>query len=202
MSENIEPIVHRVASALLPTEYGDFTIYIYTDTHSQEYAVLVKGEVIQGDILVRLHSECLTGDVFHSLRCDCRPQLELALRKIQESGSGIIVYLPQEGRGIGLTNKIRAYALQQESGLDTVEANIELGLATDNRQYAGAADILHDLGVGRVRLMTNNPLKVAGLQAAGIAVVEQISAETTPTEQNRQYLATKKKKLGHRIENI
>jgi 3,4-dihydroxy 2-butanone 4-phosphate synthase/GTP cyclohydrolase II len=150
------------------------------------------------DVLVRVHSECLTGDVFHSLRCDCGPQLEAALSAIAEAGSGVLLYMAQEGRGIGLLNKLKAYELQ-EQGLDTVEANLALGFAADEREWGIGNQILADLGLSTIRLLTNNPKKVSGLQAYGLRVTEQVPIELPPNDENRRYLAAKRDKLGHRL---
>jgi 3,4-dihydroxy 2-butanone 4-phosphate synthase/GTP cyclohydrolase II len=190
--------VHRVAAAPLPTEYGQFRIYVYenqTDTH----VALVRGEVGNGDgVLTRLHSTCLTGDVFHSARCDCGEQLETALRRIAAAGRGVVVYLNQEGRGIGLANKIRAYTLQDE-GYDTVEANVRLGFEPDLRDYGIGVQILRDLGVRSIRLLSNNPRKLASVTKHGLPVVEMVPLEIDASEISRRYLRTKKEKLGHRL---
>ena len=190
--------VHRVASAPLPTEYGQFRIYVYekgTETH----VALVRGEVANGDaVLTRIHSTCLTGDVFHSARCDCGEQLETALRRIAAGGRGVVVYLNQEGRGIGLANKIRAYTLQDE-GYDTVEANVRLGFEPDLRDYAIGVQILRDLGVRSIRLLSNNPRKLASVTKHGLAVVEMVPLEVDASEMSLRYLRTKKEKLGHRL---
>lgn len=195
-----ECFVHAVAEAELPTEFGTFRIISYkSDLEPSEAVALVMGDV-QGDepVLVRVHSECLTGDVFASQRCDCGPQLHEAMRRIAQAGCGVILYLRQEGRGIGLHNKLRAYALQQE-GLDTVEANEKLGFPADLRDYGVGAQILVDLGVRRMRLLTNNPKKVIGLEGYGLEVVEQLPLQIPPTPYNQNYLRTKRDKLGHQI---
>jgi 3,4-dihydroxy 2-butanone 4-phosphate synthase/GTP cyclohydrolase II len=190
--------VHRVASAPLPTEYGQFRIYVYekgTETH----VALVRGEVANGDaVLTRIHSTCLTGDVFHSARCDCGEQLETALRRIAAASRGVVVYLNQEGRGIGLANKIRAYMLQDE-GYDTVEANVRLGFEPDLRDYGIGVQILRDLGVRSIRLLSNNPRKLASITKHGLAVVEMVPLEVDASEMSLRYLRTKKEKLGHRL---
>lgn len=190
--------VERVASAKLPTEVGDFRIAGYRSQISdEEYVVLYKGEM-DGDTptLVRIHSQCLTGDVFGSVKCDCGPQLHRAMEMIEAEGRGAIVYQQQEGRGIGIINKIRAYALQDE-GADTVEANQELGFAIDARDYQQCAEILFDLGLCKVRVMSNNPDKIAALTNAGLKVVERIAIEIEPGEDAAGYLNTKREKLGH-----
>jgi GTP cyclohydrolase II len=189
--------VKQTASSNLPTHWGAFQVIHFVDTKSGEEALaLVRGELSPTDTLCRVHSECMTGEVFGSLRCDCRPQLELALEKISRAKSGVLVYLRQEGRGIGLANKIRAYALQDE-GRDTVQANEELGFAADERQYEVAASILRALGVESVRLMTNNPDKISGLKRAGIDVVEQLSHWAGASAHSEAYLQTKQLRMGH-----
>lgn len=196
MSQSIQ----KTAEASLVTEYGKFTISVYCDG-DREQIVLKKGEWKPGTpVLARLHGECITGEVFHSERCDCREQLDLALQRIAQAGAGVVLYLRQEGRGIGLTNKIKAYALQ-DHGRDTVEANEELGLPADGRDYSVAAALLHDLGIAKVRLLTNNPTKVHALAAQGFAV-ERVSLETDPNEHNRKYLKVKKEKMGHLLTNV
>ena len=192
-----------VAHADLPTRYGPFTIYGFTGRGLQEEAVaLVRGN-LHGKVapLVRVHSQCLTGDVLTSLRCDCRAQLELSLRKIRRAPSGVLLYLPQEGRGIGLMNKLRAYELQ-DGGMDTVEANETLGFAADARDYEFSAQILKQLGARKIRLLSNNPEKVRQLENAGIRVVERIPCQPRVSKISRAYLQTKKSKMGHLLKGI
>ncbi len=198
MSEqhNTDPAIKSIYSARLPTIYGRFRMTVYHDDEGKEHVCLRLGEAQDTPSLVRVHSECLTGDVFGSVRCDCRDQLLFALQTIADEGRGILVYLRQEGRGIGLTNKVQAYALQDE-GLDTVDANLHLGLPADDRNYSVAAAILFDQGVKQVRLLTNNPQKVLDLQSGGIEVVERVPHEITPRPENQHYLKTKADKLGH-----
>src|SRR3989449_5400492 len=190
--------VERVAEAKLPTEWGDFQIAGYRSlTSDEEFVVLFKGE-LRRDVptLVRIHSQCLTGDVFGSAKCDCGPQLHRTMQMIEEAGRGAIVYQQQEGRGIGIINKIRAYALQDE-GADTVEANERLGLAVDSREYRQCAEVLFDLGLCKVRVISNNPGKLRALEEAGLEIVERVAIEIPPPEQAAGYLRTKKEKLGH-----
>jgi 3,4-dihydroxy 2-butanone 4-phosphate synthase/GTP cyclohydrolase II len=199
-----ESFVKRLATVKLPTKYGkEFTAIAYTnDIDNNVHIALVKGEIKPGDeILVRVHSQCLTGDVFGSERCDCGEQLQKAMEMVKKEGKGVILYMKQEGRGIGLINKLKAYELQ-DKGLDTVEANIKLGFKPDLRDYGVGAQILVDLGVRKMRLMTNNPKKIVGLEGYGLKVVERVSIETKPTERNIIYLKTKKKKLGHMLDNV
>ncbi len=197
-----DKLVQKVAEAHLPTRYGEFTAIAYKSViDHDEHVALVKGEVINGDepILVRVHSECLTGDVFGSMRCDCGEQIHMAMKAIEKEGRGVFVYMRQEGRGIGLHNKIKAYALQ-DGGLDTVEANIELGFPADLRDYGIGAQILSDLGVQDMRLLTNNPKKVVGLDGYGLRVIETVPIQTEPHPENIEYLETKKDKLGHLLD--
>lgn len=194
-----ERVVHRKAETVLPTsKAGEFRMIVYADNlESNVYVALVKGEIKPGEpALVRLHSQCLTGDVFGSERCDCGEQLDAAMAMIEQAGSGVLVYMFDEGRGIGLLNKIRAYALQDQ-GHDTVEANHALGFAADMRDYRAGAHILFDLGARAVRLMTNNPDKVAALEDYGLKVIERVAVEVPPREANRKYLDTKRSKFGH-----
>lgn len=193
-----ERLVHREAEARLPTEFGEFTIIGYrNDVDDHEHVALVYGEVAgAADVLVRMHSRCLTGDVFHSARCDCGPQLHAAMEHIVGAGRGVIVYLDQEGRGIGLLNKLKAYALQ-DHGADTVQANQRLGFAPDLRNYGIGAQILRDLGLSTIRIMTNNPRKLVGLDGYGLEITERVPLQTDPTTENRAYLAVKRDKLGH-----
>ena len=199
-------VVHKVAEADFPTRWGRFRIHGFqaqpaTASDGQASAgedavALVMGDVHSAPPLLRIHSQCLTGDVFHSMRCDCRQQLELALSMIAEAGAGVLVYEQQEGRGIGLMAKLQAYELQ-DRGLDTVEANVELGYDNDYREYKLPAEMLRQLGVREVRLISNNPDKVAAMESAGIEVVERVSAEVEPYEHSENYLRTKKEKMGH-----
>ena len=193
-----EKLVERVVTINLPTEYGAFTAIAFRETLTgRDHLALVMGEV-GDDILVRVHSECLTGDVFHSLRCDCGEQLEAALAAIAAEGRGVLLYMAQEGRGIGLLNKLRAYELQ-EQGLDTVDANLALGFAADEREWGIGNQILAELGITTMRLLTNNPKKVSGVQAYGLKVTEQVPIEMPPHPENVRYLAAKRDKLGHKL---
>jgi 3,4-dihydroxy 2-butanone 4-phosphate synthase/GTP cyclohydrolase II len=199
-----DKLVRRIASARIPTEFGEFTAHAFESVLDGEHHVaLVMGEVDgKEDVLVRVHSECLTGDVFGSLRCDCGPQLRGAMAAINENGSGVVVYLRgHEGRGIGLGHKLRAYSLQEE-GFDTVDANLELGLPEDSREYGIGAQILVDLGVTTMRLMTNNPTKRGGLEGFGLDIVERVHIPTTPNPENIEYLRTKRDRMGHLLEGL
>jgi 3,4-dihydroxy 2-butanone 4-phosphate synthase/GTP cyclohydrolase II len=193
-----DKLVERVVETTLPTEFGDFSAVGFRSlVEDKHHVALVKGDVAGAeDVLVRVHSECLTGDVFHSLRCDCGQQLEDALSKIEAEGCGVLLYLAQEGRGIGLLNKLRAYKLQ-EQGLDTVEANIQLGLPADLRDYGIGAQILVDLGLTSIRILTNNPKKIIGLEGYGLRVTDQVPIEHAPGPHNRDYLRAKKERMGH-----
>jgi 3,4-dihydroxy 2-butanone 4-phosphate synthase/GTP cyclohydrolase II len=198
-----ERLVKRFAHAHLPTEHGDFEIYAYDNVvDDMTHVALVRGEVGDGrDVLVRVHSKCLTGDVFHSARCDCGAQLDTAMARIAEEGRGVLLYLNQEGRGIGLANKIRANELQDQ-GFDTVEANERLGFKADQRDYGIGAQILTDLGVKSMRLLTNNPRKFVGLQGYGLSISEAVPLEIPASESTRKYLKTKKDKLGHKLSSV
>src|SRR5258706_12032657 len=195
-----ERLVERIVSTNLPTAYGEFTAFGYRALIDEKHHVaMVKGEVSgKTDVLVRVHSECLTGDVFHSLRCDCGEQLAAALAMIEREGQGVLLYLSQEGRGIGLLNKLRAYKLQ-EDGLDTVEANLQLGLPADLRDYGIGAQILGDLGLTSIRIITNNPKKIVGMEGYGLSVTEQVPIESVPNTHNEAYLRAKRDKLGHTL---
>jgi 3,4-dihydroxy 2-butanone 4-phosphate synthase / GTP cyclohydrolase II len=195
-----EKLVERGAAVRLPTEFGEFTAVAFREKLTgKTHVALVKGDLEGAEnVLVRVHSECLTGDVFHSLRCDCGEQLEQALAQIEAEGTGVLLYMAQEGRGIGLINKLRAYELQ-EQGMDTVEANLELGFPADARDYGIGNQILSDLGLTTLRILTNNPKKLTGIDGFGLTVVEQVPIETTPHTENQRYLATKRDKLGHRL---
>jgi 3,4-dihydroxy 2-butanone 4-phosphate synthase/GTP cyclohydrolase II len=196
-----EKLVKREVEVRIPTDYGVFKAVAYTnEVDSKEHVAFVKGKIDSTQpTLVRVHSECLTGDVFHSHKCDCGPQLEAALRQIEAAGSGVLLYMRQEGRGIGLINKLKAYQLQ-EQGLDTVDANIKLGFAPDLRDYGIGAQILKDLGVRKMRLLTNNPRKIRGLEGYGLEVVERVPLQMPENEDNAKYLRTKKAKLGHLLQ--
>lgn len=196
-----EKLVTREVEVQMPTDYGEFRAIAYTnDVDAKENVTLVMGEIdSEKPVLVRVHSECLTGDVFHSHRCDCGPQFEAALRQIKEAGNGVLLYMRQEGRGIGLVNKLKAYKLQ-EQGLDTVDANLELGFPADLRDYGIGAQILKDLGVRQIRLMTNNPRKIKGLEGYGLEVVERVPIQIKENQNNSNYLHVKQSKLGHLLE--
>ena len=196
VNKDAEPIEIE-ADAFLPTEYGNFRVSVTLDDKGKEHSLLYTGDISHGEApLVRIHSECLTGDAFGSMKCDCGPQLQAAMKKIQEEGCGAIVYLRQEGRGIGLHSKIQAYALQ-DIGYDTLDANLALGLPADAREYGIAAKMLKDAGVETVRLMTNNPLKIHGLRENGIEVVKRVEHITGVSIENLNYLSTKGKRMGH-----
>jgi 3,4-dihydroxy 2-butanone 4-phosphate synthase / GTP cyclohydrolase II len=195
-----EKLVERAVAVRLPTGYGEFTAVAFREVLTgKQHVALVKGDVAgRENVLVRVHSECLTGDVFHSLRCDCGEQLEHAMARIEEEGSGVVLYMAQEGRGIGLLNKLKAYELQ-ENGYDTVDANLELGFPADLREYGIGSQILADLGLSTIRILTNNPRKITGIEGFGLRVVEQVPIEVSPNAENLRYLAAKRSKLGHRL---
>jgi 3,4-dihydroxy 2-butanone 4-phosphate synthase/GTP cyclohydrolase II len=195
-----DKLIERVVATSLPTTFGDFDVVGYRSlVDNKHHVAMVKGQVDgKSDVLVRVHSECLTGDVFHSLRCDCGEQLEAALAMIEREGCGVLLYLSQEGRGIGLLNKLRAYKLQEE-GMDTVEANVALGLPADLRDYGIGAQILSDLGLTSIRILTNNPKKIVGMEGYGLSVSEQLPIESIPNVHNERYLRTKRERLGHTI---
>jgi 3,4-dihydroxy 2-butanone 4-phosphate synthase/GTP cyclohydrolase II len=193
-----DTLVRRASQAPLPTVYGEFTAVAYeNDVDRNQHVALTRGTWREDEpVLVRVHSKCLTGDVFGSERCDCGPQLHAALRQIERAGKGVLVYLDQEGRGIGLVNKLKAYNLQDE-GLDTAEANVKLGFKPDLRDYGIGAQILRDLGVRKMKLLTNNPKEIVGLEGYGLEVMERVPIEMAPTHRNRAYLVTKRDKMGH-----
>jgi 3,4-dihydroxy 2-butanone 4-phosphate synthase/GTP cyclohydrolase II len=198
-----ERLVRCVAAPKLPTRFGDFRVHAYrSDITGEEHVAMVMGEINEDDaVLVRVHSSCLTGDIFGSHRCDCGDQLHRALEMIATEGKGVLLYLLQEGRGIGLLNKLKAYELQ-EQGDDTIEANEKLGFAPDIRDYGTGSQILRDLGVRKIRLMTNNPAKYVAIEGYGLEIVERIPLEIAPSQQTRRYLETKKNKLGHILELV
>jgi len=195
-----EKLIERQVTVRMPTVYGEFTATLFRETLTgKQHVALVRGELDDAqDVLVRVHSECLTGDVFHSLRCDCGDQLDAALQLIAAEPRGVLLYMAQEGRGIGLLNKLKAYELQEE-GLDTVEANLELGFPPDAREWGIGNQILNDLGLTTIRLLTNNPQKIAGMEGFGLTVVEQVPIEVPANAENERYLDTKRDKLGHRL---
>lgn len=208
-----ERLIRREIALKLPTEFGAFDLFAYSSMVDQEphLALTLGGIGVDGGsgapvqdqpVLVRMHSECLTGDVLHSAKCDCGPQLQYAMKQVADAGRGVIVYMRQEGRGIGLLNKLKAYKLQQEEGLDTVEANKRLGFAPDLRHFGIGAQILHDLGIRDIKLLTNNPRKVIGLEGYGLRIVERVPIQLPPGEHNRDYLQTKKNKLGHLLDEF
>ncbi len=197
-----EKLIEKIAETVLPTPFGEFQLKAYRSMiDDYQHLALVKGDVTSGEVLVRVHSQCLTGDVFHSLRCDCGDQLEKAMYMIADKGKGVVLYLSQEGRGIGIMNKIKAYQLQ-DGGLDTVDANEQLGFKPDLRDYGIGAQILADLGLKKINLLTNNPRKVIGLEGYGLRVVKRIPLEVKPVEKNRDYLRTKKYRLGHELTEV
>jgi 3,4-dihydroxy 2-butanone 4-phosphate synthase / GTP cyclohydrolase II len=198
----VESQIRRQVDVKMPTEYGDFKLVAYEQINTTEvHMALVKGEWKKDEpVMVRVHSSCVTGDIFGSCRCDCGSQLHSAMQMVENEGKGIVLYMKQEGRGIGLLNKLRAYKLQEE-GLDTVEANLQLGFEMDSRDYGIGAQILSDLGVSKIRLITNNPKKRVGLMGYGLEIVDNIPIEITPNPHNEKYLKTKRDKLGHMILN-
>lgn len=198
-----ESLIERLEEVQLPTEYGDFKLIAFKQTtNNQLHLALTKGSWTKDEpVLVRVHSSCITGDIFGSCRCDCGPQLQAAMRAVEEAGTGVVVYMNQEGRGIGLVNKLKAYKLQ-EAGMDTLEANLKLGFKGDERDYGVGAQILRDLGISKIKLMTNNPTKRAGLMGYNLEIVDNVPLEISSNEHNHQYLKTKKEKMGHDLKNI
>ena len=195
-------LIEMMAETQLPTKYGDFKLRAYrSKIDDYQHLALIKGDITEGEVLVRVHSQCLTGDIFHSARCDCGEQLEEAMKKIQKAGKGVVLYLSQEGRGIGLFNKLKAYELQDQ-GYDTVEANEKLGFKDDLRDYGIGAQILAHLGLKKIRLLTNNPRKIVGLKGYGLKVVGREPLEIKPGQDNKKYLSTKKKRLGHKLKRV
>ena len=197
-----ENLIEKVAETDLPTVFGEFRLHAYRSmVDDYQHLALVKGDIAKGEVLVRVHSQCLTGDVFHSLRCDCGDQIEKAMRMVSGEGKGVILYLSQEGRGIGIFNKLRAYELQ-DAGADTVDANEKLGFKPDLRDYGIGAQILADLGLKKIKLLTNNPRKIVGLRGYGLKVTERVPLEIDPGSRNRKYLSTKKERLGHNLTKV
>jgi len=197
-----ERLIEKMAETVLPTPYGEFRLHAYRSMiDDYEHLALVMGDVTEGEVYVRVHSQCLTGDVFRSFRCDCGQQLEKAMKFIADKGKGVILYLSQEGRGIGILNKLKAYQLQ-DAGMDTVEANEKLGFKPDLRDYGIGAQILADIGLKKINLLTNNPRKVIGLKGYGLRVVKRVPLEVRPEAGNKKYLATKKKRLGHKLKKV
>lgn len=203
LADSDDPPVKEVASASLPTDHGRFQIHVFESRiDDATHVALVCGDLGDGErVLARVHSSCVTGDIFHSSRCDCGEQLDMAMQRVAEEGRGVVLYLFQEGRGIGLANKIRAYALQ-EQGRDTVEANEQLGFDADMRDYTSAVEIFRLLGVKSLRLMSNNPRKLEEVSGGELAIVERVPLEVKPSENNRRYLQTKKQKLGHKLSKV
>ena len=191
--------IEKLPKSKLPMPWGEFNVIGFTDHDGEEHLAIYLGDISENPLL-RIHSQCLTGDALFSLRCDCGPQLAMALEKIASDGNGIVIYMAQEGRGIGLINKIRAYELQDQ-GMNTAEANEKLGFSADEREYAFCAEILNSLGISSVRLMTNNPSKIKGLEDAGIKVSERIAIQAKPTDENKEYLKIKSKYMGHMLED-